>query len=141
MVGPKKMDAIALRLKPQQDLKGELDRYVQLHHWEAACVITCVGSLTQAVIRHANQIDGTGYMGYFEIVSLTGVLSVHGSHYHLAIADATGRVWGGHLLEGCLIYTTAEIVVGVLPHLRFQREYDAVTGYRELSIEDRLSQS
>ncbi len=128
------MNVIALRLQPQQDLKVELDRLVQLHSWEAACVITCVGSLTQAVLRLANQPDQTVYPGHFEIVSLTGVMSMHGSHYHMAIADSTGQTWGGHMLQGCLIYTTAEIVIGVLPHLRFCREYDAATGYPELSI-------
>lgn len=129
------MDVIALRLKPQQDLKLELDQYIQTQNLEAACVLTCVGSLTQAMIRHANQPTGTHYSGPFEIVSLTGVMSVHGSHYHIAIANSTGQTWGGHLLSGSLIYTTAEIVIGVLPHLSFQRLPDPTTGYRELSIQ------
>lgn len=133
------MHVTALRLNPQQDLKVELDRYIQAQAWEAACLITCVGSLTQAVMRLANQSEATIYNGPFEIVSLTGVMSVYGSHYHLAIADATGRTWGGHLLPGCLIYTTAEIVIGTLPQLRFRREYDAATGYRELRIESSQS--
>ena len=128
------MDAIALRLKPQQDLKLELDAFVRKQDLEAACILTCVGSLRQAVLRLANQSEATVYETMFEIVSLTGVMSKHGSHYHISIADQTGRTYGGHLLEGCLIYTTAEIVMGVLPHLSFRREYDAETGYKELSI-------
>lgn len=128
------MDTIALRLTPQQDLKAELDHLVRKQTIEAACILTCVGSLTKAILRLANQSQASIYKGQFEIVSLTGVMSRHGSHYHIAIADETGQTIGGHLLEGCLIYTTAEIVIGVLPNLSFRREYDAVTGYNELAI-------
>jgi uncharacterized protein len=129
------MHTVALRLKPQQDLKVELDQFVRQQGWEAACVVTCVGSLTEAKLRLAGQSEATVYAGKFEIVSLTGVMSKHGSHYHIAIADSSGQTWGGHLLPGCLIYTTAEIVIGVLPHLCFRREPDPDTGFRELTIE------
>lgn len=128
------INALAIRLKPQQDLKVELDLLTRKQDLAAACIITCVGSLAQATLRHANQPTGAVYQGPFEIVSLTGVMSIDGSHYHLSIADATGQIIGGHLLEGCLIYTTAEIVIGVLPHLSFRREYDASTGFKELAI-------
>jgi uncharacterized protein len=133
------MDAIALRLSPQQDLKAELDAFALAQNLEAACIVTCVGSLTQAVLRLAGASEGTVYNGRFEIVSLVGTLSKHGSHYHGAIADSTGHITGGHILRGCLIYTTAEIVIGILPNLSFQRTYDAATGYRELAIENKIS--
>lgn len=129
------MMAIALRLLPQQDLKAELDALAIAQNLEAACILTCVGSLTRAVLRLAGQSEPATYDGQFEIVSLMGLLSQHGSHYHMAIADPTGRTLGGHVLTGCQIYTTAEIVIGILPHTRFSRELDPATGYRELSIE------
>ena len=47
----------------------------------------------------------------------------------LAVADSTGRTIGGHLLDGCRVYTTAEIVLGELPQLEFRREADATFGY------------
>ncbi|MGF1460657.1 MAG: hypothetical protein ACFBSG_16730 [Leptolyngbyaceae cyanobacterium] len=37
-------------------------------------------------------------------------------------------------MPGCLIYTTAEIVVGVLSGVQFHRQIDEQTGYRELTI-------
>ena len=129
------MQAVALRLNPQQDLKIELDRFALTQNLEAACIVTCVGSLTKAVLRLANQPHETLYEGHFEIVSLTGILSRHGSHAHIAIADSTGQIYGGHLLQGCKIYTTAELIIGILPSLSFKREYDPLTGYRELRIE------
>lgn len=128
------METIAFRLHPGQDLKAELDRLAVQRHLEAACVLTCVGSLTRAVLRYANQTDPTVLDGHFEIVALTGVLSRHGSHYHIAIADEAGRTYGAHLLDGCRIYTTAEIVICVLPEVSFRRTFDPLTGYEELDI-------
>ena len=128
------MDAIALRLKPQQDLRAELEAVVQQQAIEAACIVTCVGSLTRATLRLATQPEATVFERKFEIVSLTGVMSQWGSHYHIAIADSTGQAIGGHLMNGCLIYTTAEIIIGILPQFSFKRELDQATGYRELSI-------
>jgi predicted DNA-binding protein with PD1-like motif len=124
----------ALRLRPGQDLKQELSAFVEAHHLRAGAVLTCVGSLTEVALRLANQEGPTIYHGHFEIVSLVGTLSTAGSHLHLAVADSTGRTLGGHLLEGCRIYTTAELVLAELPALEFRRETDATFGYKELTI-------
>jgi len=131
---PVPMQAIALRLTPGQDLKQELDALIHRHQFSAACVLTCVGSLTQATLRLANQPEGTTYTGHFEIVSLTGVMGMQGAHYHVAIADPEGKTIGGHLLEGCLIYTTAEIVLGIFPNLTFDRQPCTQSGYPELIV-------
>lgn len=95
---PSSLLAYALRLRPGQDLKQELAAFVAAHQIRAGAVLTCVGSLTEVVLRLANQPDATTYRGHFEIVSLAGTLSTAGSHLHLAVADATGRTLGGHLL-------------------------------------------
>ena len=124
----------ALRLRPGDDLRQQLTAFVQANHLKAAALLTCVGSLTVAKLRLANQENGTEYRGHFEIVSLVGTLSVNGSHLHLAVADSTGRTLGGHLLDGCRVYTTAEIVLGELPALEFRRETDPTFGYRELTV-------
>ncbi len=128
------MDTLPLRLHPGQDLKIELDRLVEKHTIEAACVLTCLGSLTTAVLRFANQETSETLDGHFEIVSLTGVLSRHGSHYHIAIADEQGTSYGAHLMDGCKIYTTVEIVIGIIPDYSFLRTFDPQTGYPELEV-------
>lgn len=128
------MKTHALRLHPDQDLKVELDAFADTQQLEAACVLACVGSLRRAVLRYADQNHPTELDDKFEIVSLTGTLSRYGSHYHISIADGEGCTLGAHLLEGCLIYTTAEIVIGELPGVSFVREADSATGYDELSI-------
>lgn len=128
------MELHSLRLHPHQDLMLELDQWAVAHDVSAACVVTCVGSLRRAVLRYANQPEGTVLEDKFEIVALTGTLSKYGSHYHVALSDGQGRTIGGHLLAGCLIYTTAEIVLAVLPQERFLRLPDQATGYEELYI-------
>ncbi|QIX61032.1 DNA-binding protein [Hymenobacter sp. BT18] len=124
----------ALRLHPGDDLRLALQRFVEQHQLRAAAVLTCVGSLTTVSLRLANQTGASTRQGHFEIVSLVGTLAVSGSHLHLAVADSTGQMTGGHLLEGNKVYTTAELVIGELPELEFRRETDPVSTYQELSI-------
>jgi len=128
------MQVFAMRVLPGQDLRATLERRVRRLHAPAAIVLTCVGSLTRARIRFAGSREGAHVDGPLEIVSLGGTLSSAGAHLHIAVADASGNVKGGHLLTGCIVRTTAEIAVGVLPRTRFSRTLDARTGYRELRI-------
>jgi predicted DNA-binding protein with PD1-like motif len=128
------MRTMALRLPPGADLKRALLDYCEDQQIEAACVLAAVGSLQDASIRFAGRKSACHAEGKLEIVSLSGTLSRHGCHLHVALADSRGRVSGGHLMEGCRVRTTAEIVLGLLPGLRFEREHDPVTGHRELQI-------
>jgi len=68
---------------------------------------------------------------------LIGTLSAGGMHLHISISDSVGKVLGGHLLEGCMIHTTAEIVLLESLDLKFTREEDAQTGYKELRVSKR----
>ncbi|AUD07586.1 DUF296 domain-containing protein [Spirosoma pollinicola] len=131
------MQTYSVRLKPGQDLKKSLDLLVQQERIGAGALITCVGSLTDVTLRLANQEGPSVWRGHFEIVSLVGTLSTSGSHIHLSVSDSTGRTIGGHLLQGCIIYTTAEILVGVMPELTYSREPDPTFGYHELVIRKR----
>ena len=125
----------AFRLKPGQDLKQSIDSFVKANKIGAGWIATCVGSLTEYQIRFANQEKGYSDKGHFEIVSLVGTVSVNGSHIHLSIADSTGKTMGGHLLEGCKIYTTAEIVITESQEFVFRREKDGSTPWEELQVQ------
>jgi predicted DNA-binding protein with PD1-like motif len=127
----------AFRLHPGQDLKRELIAFAQRHGLHAPVVLTCVGSLMQLSLRFAHASEATVLTGYFEIVSLVGCVDPPKGHLHLSAADETGAVVGGHLMDGCEVYTTAEVVIGELPGVRFRRELDPTYGYRELVVEDR----
>lgn len=129
------MQAIPIRLEPGDDLKQRIDRLAWERGWRAACVVTCAGSLKTAMIRFADQAEITRIQGPLEIISLSGtVASFGGSHLHIAVGDDKGRVLGGHLKEGCIVRTTAEIVIGVIDGYAFHREIDSRTGFPELVI-------
>lgn len=131
----------AIRLSPHQDLKKELMEFARVQKLKAGFIITCVGSLEQVTLRFANQEKGTTLNGHFEIVSLVGTFSESSAHLHLAVSDSTGRTYGGHLMDESLIYTTAEIVLGELSELEFDREVDPAYGYKELRVKRRAKKN
>lgn len=130
----KNMKVFALRLKPNMDLKKSLINFVSSNNIHSGYILTCVGSLSQVKIRFADQSNSKIFNQKFEIVSLVGTLSISGIHLHIALADKEGKTIGGHLDEGCIIYTTAEIVIGESEEFTFVRDIDEQTGFKELKI-------
>ena len=130
-----KLTAHAFRLKPGEDLKTGIQNLVNEKQIKAGWVSTGVGSLTSYQVRFANQPNGSTDSGHFEIVSLTGTVSTNGSHLHISLSDSTGKTIGGHLMEGCKIYTTAEIVLLSSNEFVFKREKDGTTPWEELQVE------
>lgn len=128
------MKTYTFRLKPGQDLLDEIESFIAAKNIEAGCVLSSVGSLTQATLRLANREVYNEYDGFFEILSLNGTVSVHGSHLHIAISDGDGTTIGGHLVSGCKIYTTVEMVVAELEDVVYKREYAEDSGYDELVV-------
>jgi predicted DNA-binding protein with PD1-like motif len=83
------MKTFTVRLKPGQDLRDELEALVKTHHIEAGIVLTCVGSLSRATLRLADENLTKVWDEKFEIVSLTGTLSPEGIHAHISLSDKT----------------------------------------------------
>jgi len=123
------------RLKPQQDFFDSIEEYVKQNNIQAGVILSAVGSFTHASLRFANQKTHAEYDGYFEIVSVTGTVSIHGSHIHISISDGEGKTIGGHLGSGCKIYTTAEVVIAEFEDVIYKRElYENDSGYEELVV-------
>ena len=131
MVAPK---VYALRLHPGDDLKIKLADFVKEKKIKAGYIITCVGSLSRATLRLSNRNETQTWKESFEITSLTGTLSPDGNHLHISIANKEGVTIGGHLMDGSLISTTAEIIIGEAPDLIFTRETDTLTTFKELKV-------
>jgi predicted DNA-binding protein with PD1-like motif len=121
-----------VRLRPGQDLKVELNHFIKRKGLRAGFVASCSGSLQSLRLRLADSQNLLERTEKFEILSLQGSFSADGPHLHLAAADSAGKVWGGHLMDGCLIYTTGEILLLELENYHFTRERDPQTGYPEL---------
>jgi uncharacterized protein len=131
------MKVHVLRLSPGDDLRAALEAafagLASTHGLAAACIVSAVGSLSQATLRYANRSGGSEINGPLELLMLSGTLSADGAHLHASVADAQGTVKGGHLMPGCTVRTTCEVVIALLPGWEFRRELDVATGFRELA--------
>lgn len=130
------MQAHPLRLPPGADLRAALEDELQRLQLQAAIVIQGIGSLSVAQLRFAGAEAPTELRGDLEILTLAGSISPDGAHLHMAIADARAQVYGGHVAHGCIVRTTAELLLALLPEHRFAREHDAASGFAELVIRD-----
>jgi len=130
------LESFGLRLKPGMDLKKEMAQFVKVKQLQSASISTCVGSLRELTIRPANQKGLLHLRGHYEIVSLTGTFADKGenNHIHISVSDSTGYTIGGHLVDGNIIYTTAEIVIINNKGLNFTRVKDPETSFYELKV-------
>ncbi|KND55897.1 hypothetical protein BPUN_1505 [Candidatus Paraburkholderia kirkii] len=125
---------MTFRLSPGDDLRAALEHAFHARGLSAAFVLQGIGSLSVARIRYAGRDEAAELRGDLEILTLAGTLSAQGPHLHVSVSDAGGRVFGGHVAPGCIVRTTAELVVASLPGVRYTREHDAATGFAELVI-------
>jgi len=130
------MKTYAFRLRQGQDLRGEIDKFAKQKNIKAGVIITCVGNLKKAILRMANAKVTKTFEGSFEIVSLVGTLEAGNSHLHIAISDENGATFGGHLKTGSIVGVTAEVIIGELEKLKFNRKFDSETGYEELVVDE-----
>ena len=128
------MEPLPIRLLPGDDLRTALHAALQAQGCQAAFVLSGIGSLSPTRLRLAGAERHREINGDVEILTLAGSLSPDGVHLHMSVADAEGRVVGGHVLAGCIVRTTAEILLALLPDWQFTRALDPGTGYAELQI-------
>lgn len=126
---------LPLRLSPGTDLREGLQAAAHALPQGGAFVLAGIGSLDGLRLRLAGATEPTEVPGPCELLSLSGTLSPDGPHLHLSAADAQGRVWGGHLLPGNRVRTTAEVLLQALPGWRLSRVQDAATACAELRVE------
>ena len=128
------MQTHPMRLSPGDDLRGALEDALHGLGVQAAFVLQGIGSLSVAQLRFAGVDQPTELRGDMEILTLAGSISPDGAHLHMSVSDAHGQVSGGHVTRGCIVRTTAEILLALLPEHRFSREHDAGSGFAELVI-------
>jgi len=128
------MQMLPIRLTPGQDLRHALELVVRSRGGSAAFVLSGIGSLSKSSIRFAEASTSHQLLGPTEILSLSGTIAANGSHLHMALSTATGEILGGHVMSGCIVRTTAEVLLGLLPDWEFSREPDEFTGFSELVV-------
>ncbi|WP_444812802.1 PPC domain-containing DNA-binding protein [Variovorax jilinensis] len=125
---------LVLRLLPGDDLRGALEAAVAARGLAASFVLAGIGSLRPARIRLAGAEEVRVVDDDCELLTLSGSVGTDASHLHMSVADAQGRVLGGHVGYGSIVRTTAEVALLPLPDVSFSREHDPATGWAELVV-------
>lgn len=123
------------RLRRGQDLLLEIEAYAALKGIKAGVLLSGVGCVSRARLRDASGVDIRELDEDLEIVSLMGTVSAARTHLHASFSRRDLSTVGGHLVSGCVVNTTAEIVMLELDDIEFGSAFDATTGYDELKIE------
>ena len=118
-----------------QDLAKTIERYCAERQITAAAVVACAGCLRFVRFRMADGVTIYEKQVDAEIVSLSGTISEQGMHVHISVCDQKLHTFGGHLTSGCIVNTTAEVVLLHLDQWRLTRTPDPATGYDELNAE------
>ena len=130
------METLCCRLHRGDDLLLSLQKLASENHIDAAVILCGVGCVSRARLRDASGITVRSINKPCEIVSVTGTVSASRCHVHVALSREDLSTVGGHLMEGCIVNTTCELVIGVLSGWRFGVEQDEQTGYDEIVFQE-----
>lgn len=140
---------IAARLGPGEDLlEGIVGLCAEHGVWDG-CVLMGMGSLREARIYNPvpSPAEGGGLkfryptepqtcggaQGALELLSVEGTIwhtdagEIKG-HIHISFSAADGHVTGGHIVPGCTVLTTAELVIGAFGGVDMVHRPDAEAG-------------
>ena len=101
------MNTLPLRIPPGADLR----RALEAAQGDSAFVVAGIGSLRELALRFAGSASAQPRTGAFELLTLSGSLGATGAHLHASVADSDCRVVGGHVAYGCIVRTTAEVLL------------------------------
>jgi predicted DNA-binding protein with PD1-like motif len=131
------MKTYAVRLRRGSDLLRSVEAFCAEHAIKAGVLLSGVGCVTKARVRDASGVTIRNIDEPMEIVSLMGTVSEKRCHLHIAFSKEDLSVVGGHLVEGCIINTTCELVIGEQEEYVYDVEFDEETGYDELIVRPR----
>lgn len=140
---------IAIRLAPGCDLLRSIRDVAKAEGIRAGVILSGVASLSRATLRNvrtrpepfpitdANRVY-TPRDEMLELVALSGNIAerdgevmVHG-HFVVTSGVEDGAAYGGHLVEGCEVLSTGEIVIAEVAGLPIVRRIDPQTQAPEL---------
>ena len=130
------MKSYAVRLKRGADLLESIENFCIENSIKAGVVLSGVGCVLRGRVRDAGGVKIVDIGEPMEIVSLMGTVSEKRCHLHVSFSKKDLSVVGGHLVRGCIINTTCELVIGELENRVYDVEFDSETGYDELVIRE-----
>ena len=130
---------VIARLEPGEDILHAIEKVATANNIQSG-YISMIGAVTGVHLGYFDREEKL-YKEFtvkedLEIVSGIGNITMYDGNYvihaHLVAADQTGKCYGGHLLEGCEVSVTIELVITEIPVLI--RVIDDATGLKLLGI-------
>ena len=132
---------IISRMGPGDDILKTIE-HVAIEHDVKSGQITLIGAVSRAKLGYFDRDSGV-YRDFLierdlEVVSGMGNISRLEDdsvvvHAHLVVSDEEGRCWGGHLMEGCEVSVTIELVI-IETNADLRRVKDEMTGLNLMDI-------
>jgi len=127
------------RLLEDEDLLDTITR-VAVQAKVSAGFFSLIGTLKTSKLGffHEGEYKTIEMHQPLEIVSCLGNVSVKEgkafAHAHAAVSDEKGKVFGGHVMPGCLIGVTGELILVEVAGIRLLRKFDQKTKLSLLSF-------
>ncbi|ADH60102.1 protein of unknown function DUF296 [Thermoanaerobacter mathranii subsp. mathranii str. A3] len=128
------------RFQYGKDLLEEINKIITSENIRSG-EIRIIGAVSKAVFSYYDaQSKNYIYISkdeHMEILNATGNISVKDgkpfAHVHITLADKNGNAFGGHLMEGTIIFA-AEFVISDYGENKLERIYDETTGLQLWNI-------
>ena len=131
------MKCHCIRLRRGEDLMLSIKEICKEKKIAAGVVLSAVGCISEGRVRDASGVTIRDITEHCEIVSLNGTVSEARCHLHISLSREDLSTIGGHLVSGCIVNTTCELVIAELPGIQFGVEEDSETGYDELIFQEK----
>lgn len=132
---------IIARLHPGDDILESLENLV-LEHNVRAGHLALIGAISGATLGYFD-VHRREYLSFtisedLEVTSCTGNIAYSEDgkpvvHAHMVVADEKGKSYSGHLMRGCKVSVTIEIILTVLDG-ELRRSIDSATGLNLLDL-------
>lgn len=141
---------LAVRMAPGDDLYGTTVKICKEKGVKAGVIVSVAASLQRATLRNVWQFPNpwpindecrifTPIEGPLELLQMSGNITqtekgetyLH-AHATISMGRPEATCFGGHLVEGCTIFSTCEMVIAEIDNLAFMRLMDKQTKVGEI---------
>ncbi|MFX1560510.1 MAG: PPC domain-containing DNA-binding protein [Promethearchaeota archaeon] len=132
---------IFARMYPGEDVLESIES-VAKEHGVRSGQLNLIGAVSKARLGYFDR-EATEYRDFtvnedVEVVSCMGNIATHDGnlvvHAHMIVADEAGKCWGGHLMSGCEVSVTIELVI-IETEIELIRKRDDATGLNLLHVD------
>jgi predicted DNA-binding protein with PD1-like motif len=144
---------LALVVESGGDLKSSIEEAAKSEGITSGAILSGIGTLERAVLRNPKtgsippEVSMIRVEGPVELLSLEGNISIgppEGSgaegaesinaHLHAMVSDRDGRVFGGSLAPGSIVWRQVELLIAKIGGIALKRELDPKTKLTRLTI-------